>query len=81
MAVGAQTGELTDEAKFKLAVMQVIDRELRDRYDTMIAAAEAANVSWARLSRLRRGRHDQFSIAWLFRLARDTGVRIRISID
>ena len=72
---------LTDEARFKLALMQAIDSDLRKRFRTLVGAADHANVTWARLSRLRSGQHEQFSVNWLFKLARDAGVRIRISIE
>lgn len=70
-----------DEARFKLVLMKVIDEGLRERFSTYTEAAEMADVTRPRLSRLRSGRHEQFSIDWLFKLARDTGVRLRISID
>lgn len=72
--------ELSDEAKFKLAIMRVIDTDLRERFRTLEEAADHANVGFTRLSRLRSQRHDQFSIAWLFRLARDAGVHIKINV-
>jgi hypothetical protein len=72
---------LSDEAKFKLAIMRVIDEDLRTRFRTLEEAADHANVGFTRLSRLRSKRHDQFSIGWLFRLAKDAGVRIRISVE
>jgi hypothetical protein len=75
-----EEAELSDEAKFKLAIMQVIDQDLRARFRTLEEAADHANVGFTRLSRLRSARHDQFSIGWLFRLAKDAGVRIRIHV-
>jgi predicted XRE-type DNA-binding protein len=72
---------LDDEARFKLAIMKVIDRDLRERFRTLEEAADHANVGFTRISRLRNGHHDQFSIGWLFRLAKDAGVRIRINVD
>lgn len=71
---------LTDEQKFKLEIMRVIDKDLRKRFRTLEEAADHANVGFTRLSRLRSERHDQFSIGWLFRLAKQAGVRIRINV-
>jgi hypothetical protein len=81
VAAAAVEEELTDEAKFKLAIMRVIDENLRDRFRTLEEAADHANVGFTRLSRLRSKRYDQFSIGWLFRLARDAGVPIRITLE
>lgn len=72
---------LSDEARFKLAIMRVIDKDLRDRFGTLEEAADHANINFTRLSRLRNGHHDQFSIGWLFRLAKEAGVHIHIDID
>ncbi len=71
---------LTDEQRFKLAIMEVIDKSLRTRFPTLEAAAAHTNVTFTRISRLRNAHHDQFSIGWLFRLAKDAGVRIRIDV-
>lgn len=73
--------DLDDEARFKLAIMNLIDQDLRKRFRTVEEAAEFADVDRFRLHRIRGGRHDQFSIAWLFKLARAAKVRIRISIE
>lgn len=72
---------LDDEARFKLAIMNIIDEDLRYRFRTMEEAAEFANVNDKRLSRMRSHRHDQFSIAWLFKLAKSAHVRIRINVE
>lgn len=72
--------ELTDEDLFKIEIMKVIDRDLRRRYRTLEETALNTGADFFRLSRLRSGRHDQFSIGWLFRLAKQAGVRIRISV-
>lgn len=72
--------DLTDEQLFKLEIMRLIDRSLRKRFRTLEEAAAHANVAFTRLSRLRSARHDQFSVGWLFRVARQAGVRIRINV-
>lgn len=64
----------------KIRVMDIIDAHLRKNFRTLEDAAEYANVTWVRLSRLRAGRHDQFSLAWLFKLADKTNVKMRIDI-
>lgn len=74
-------GPLSTEAQFKLALMRAIDSNLKDRFDTLADAAEFADVTWMRLSRLRSGRHEYFSVNWLFRLAASARVHIRISVD
>jgi hypothetical protein len=72
---------LDDEARFKLALMTIIDQDLRERFRTVEDAAEYADVDRFRLHRIRAGRYDQFSVSWLFKLARAAKVRIRINID
>lgn len=72
---------LTSEAQFKLALMRAIDADLKQRFTTLAAAAEFADVTWMRLSRMRSGRHEFFSVNWLFRLADAAKVHIRISVD
>lgn len=69
------------EAQLKLALMRVIDADLKDRFKSLEEAAYYADVTPTRLSRMRCGRHDLFSINWLFRLADTACVPIRISID
>lgn len=73
--------ELDDEARFKLALMDIIDEDLRDRFRTVEEAADFANVDCIRLFRLRSRQQRQFSVAWLFRLARSAKIRIRIHIE
>lgn len=72
---------LSKEAQFKLALMRAIDADLKRRFHTMAEAADFADVTWTRLSRMRSGRHEYFSIPWLFRLAEAAKVHIRISVD
>jgi hypothetical protein len=72
---------LDDEARFKLALMNIIDQDLRERFRTVEEAADFANINYHRLYRIRARRHDQFSIAWLFKLARSANVAIRINIE
>ena len=72
---------LPAEAKFKLALMRAIDTDLKRRFRTLAEAAEFADVTWMRLSRMRSGKHQYFSVNWLFRLASTAKVRIRISVD
>lgn len=76
----AQAGALDEEALLKLALMNIIDEDLRGRFRTVEEAADFANVDGNRLSRLRSRQHDQFSIAWLFKLARSAKVRIQIQV-
>lgn len=80
-ATPAEATALTDEARFKLALMETIENGICKRFPTIAAAADHANVTEARLSRLRGGRYDQFSVSWLFALARKAGVAIRIQIE
>jgi len=72
---------LTAEARFKLELMRVINDDLERRFRTLAEAADYADVTWMRLSRMRSGRHEYFSVNWLFRLAASAGVHIRISVD
>jgi hypothetical protein len=69
------------EVQFKLALMRAIDSDLKQRFRTLAEAAEFADVTWMRLSRMRSGRHEFFSVNWLFRLAAAAQVHIRISVD
>ena len=69
------------EAQFKLALMRVIDDDLRRRFRTVTEAAEFANVPWFRLSRIRSGRHELFSVNWLFTLATKAKIPIRINVE
>lgn len=74
---------LGTEAQLKVALMRAIDSDLKRRYRTLAQAAEAIGptITWQRLSRIRSGRHEYFSINWLFRLADAAHVHIRISVD
>lgn len=72
---------LPAEAQFKLALMRAIDADLQKRFRTLQEAADFADVTWMRLSRVRSGRHEYFSVNWLFRLAAAAKVRIRVSVD
>lgn len=72
---------LDDAARVKLALMDLIDEDLRERFRTLEEAADFANVDSNRLSRMRSRQHEQFSIGWLFKLARSAKVRIRIKIE
>jgi predicted XRE-type DNA-binding protein len=69
------------EVQLKLALMRAIDTDLKRRFRTLADAAEFANVDHMRLSRIRSGRYEYFSIQWLFRLAQTAKVHIRISVD
>lgn len=79
--MAASLEPLSAEAQFKLALMRAIDTDLKRRFRTLEEAAAAADVTWMRLSRMRSGRHEYFSVNWLFRLAATAGVHIRISVD
>jgi predicted XRE-type DNA-binding protein len=72
---------LSPETQLKLALMRAIDRDLKRRFTSLAQAAEFANVDHNRLSRIRRGRYEYFSVTWLFRLADSAKVHIRISVD
>ncbi len=72
---------LTDEALFKRALMEMIDDAMRRRFRTVAVAADRTNTAEGRLWRLRSRHHEQFSVSWLFRLARSAGIRIRIHIE
>lgn len=72
---------LGSEAQLKLALMRAIDADLKQRFPTLADAAEYADVTWMRLSRLRSMRHEYFSITWLFRLADAAQVGLRIHVD
>lgn len=78
MASGAT---LDDLARFKLALMDIIDKDMRRRFRTVEAAAAFAEVDCNRLSRLRGGQHDVFSVDWLFALVRKAGIRILINLE
>ncbi len=69
------------EAQLKIALMRAIDSDLKRRFRTLADAAEFADIDYMRLSRIRSGRYEYFSINWLFRLAQTAGVHIRISVD
>jgi len=77
----AQLSSSGTEAQFKLVLMRAIDSDLKRRFRTLAEAADFADVPWMRLSRLRNGRHELFSVNWLFRLADAAKVHIRISVD
>ena len=81
MAAAGLAPPLDAEAQFKLALMRVIDADLKRRFRTLAEAADHADVTWMRLSRMRSGRHEFFSVNWLFALADKAQVRIRISVD
>lgn len=74
---------LDAEAQIKLALMRAIDADLSRRYRTLSEAAEAigVDVTWMRLSRIRGGRYEYFSIKWLLRLCAAANVHIRFEID
>jgi predicted XRE-type DNA-binding protein len=72
---------LDAETQLKLALMRAIDSDLKRRFSSLAQAAEFANVDHNRLSRIRRGRYEYFSVNWLFRLADTAGVHIRIEVD
>jgi len=72
---------LNNEARFKLALMRAIDDDIKKRFRTLAEAADYADVPWLRLSRIRSGRHEYFSVGWLFALAEKSKVHIRISVD
>jgi predicted XRE-type DNA-binding protein len=72
---------LSAEAQFKLALMRAIDTDLQRRFITLEEAADFSDVTWTRLSRMRSGRHEYFSVNWLFRLAAKAKVHIRISVE
>lgn len=61
--------------------MNIIDEDLRENFLTVEEAADFANGDGNRLSRMRSRQHEQFSIAWLFKLARSAKIRIRIKIE
>lgn len=69
------------EVQLKLALMRAIDTDLKKRFRTLAQAAEFANVDHMRLSRIRSGRYEYFSISWLFHLAQAAKIHIRISVD
>jgi hypothetical protein len=81
LAVVKPEAKLGPEAQMKIALMRAIDRDLRRRFRTLADAAEFAGADVMRLSRLRSGRHEYFSIVWLFRLAAAAKIHIRISVD
>jgi hypothetical protein len=72
---------LAPEAQLKIALMRAIDTDLRRRFKTLAQAAEFAGTDMMRLSRIRSGRYEFFSVTWLFRLAEAAKVHIRISVD
>jgi Helix-turn-helix domain len=75
------TAPLDAQAQFKLALMRAIDTDLKRRFRTLSDAAEFAAIDMYRLSRIRHGRHECFSINWLFDLARAAQVHIKISVN
>lgn len=72
---------LTDQARLKIALMTIINANLRSRFRSLAEAAAYADVSEVRLYRLSRGRYTLFSIDWLFNLANAADIPIRISVD
>jgi hypothetical protein len=72
---------LDDEARVKLALMNIIDQDLRRRFRTVEAAADFANVDVHRLHRFRAKQHDQFSWGWIFNLAKSARIRILIQVE
>lgn len=77
---GIVNGALTVQARFKLQIMQIIQEDLEQRFPTVAEAAEHADIDVFRLSKLRGGQHEDFSINWLFNLADRAGVKIRITV-
>lgn len=77
----ARVTELDDEARLKLVIMRLIDAHLRRNFRTLQEAADHFDIGWPRLSRLRAGLHQQFSIAWLLDLAKTSNTRMRINIE
>lgn len=75
------TAPKSAEVQLKLALMRAIDTDLKKRFRTLADAAEFADVDHMRLSRIRSGRYEYFSITWLFRLAETAKVHIRINVD
>jgi predicted XRE-type DNA-binding protein len=75
------TAPLDAQAQFKLALMRAIDTDLKKRFRTLADAAEHAGIDMYRLSRIRHGRHECFSINWLFDLAAVADVHIKISVN
>jgi predicted XRE-type DNA-binding protein len=65
----------------KLTLMRGIDSKLRTLYSSQLAAEEALDVTQPRLSALRNGQVEQFSIPWLILLAQRIGAKVTVSIE
>jgi hypothetical protein len=78
---GTPQGPYEAETQLKLALMRAIDADLKKNFRTIGEAAEYLEVEYMRLCRIGTGRHEMYSINWLFRLAEAAQVHIRISVD
>lgn len=78
MVLAAQPDILNE---VKLTLMSGIDRKLRALYPSQLAAEEALDVTQPRLSAMRNGAVDQFSIPWLLLLAQRIGAKVTFSIE
>jgi DNA-binding Xre family transcriptional regulator len=72
--------ELSDAARFKLALMAGIDEAIRSQHRTLVDAAVATGVNRQQLSRLRQGQHEVLSVSWLLKLAERLGVTLTIDV-
>lgn len=72
---------LSVESQLKLELMRAINADLDRRFRTLSDAADYAGVDCLRLSRVRKLRHEYFSLNWLLRLAQSAKVRMRITVN
>jgi predicted XRE-type DNA-binding protein len=64
----------------KLELMAAIDRGLRRRHRTLLAATNATGIEVPAFSKIRHGDHQRFSLAKLIEIADRLGLDIRISV-
>ena len=67
--------------QIKLALMRGIDASLRRQYRIQEDAARALGVDRNRLSNLRNGHTDRFSLPWLIITAERIGAKVTITIE
>lgn len=72
---------IEEEAQLKLVLIRTILEGLEVRDIKLREAADMADVSYVRLYRMHSGVHKHFSIGWLLRVAKRTGIDLRICVQ
>lgn len=67
--------------QIKLSLMKGIDESLSRQYRAQQEAADALGVDRSRLSYLRCGHTDRFSLPWLIVTAERIGLKVTVTIE